>query len=230
MIKKQKEAKNYPRLKQPVLSIVFLIILVVGYFLNPPILFPKRAGKPTLKTKDMPFAPTLTSVPTQTPQIIYKPKINPAATTEEWGVSKQIATDTWSMLVGEDKRMATPQEIFEALNIYRQRHGKNALSYDQKLADYAQSRAESFNQAGNIDAHSGFKDFINNQDGFKKLGFSALGENSSFGYRLFGVHIIEWVYAGDKPHDDNQLSSSWSHVGIGVKGTATNLIFGGNKM
>jgi uncharacterized protein YkwD len=68
-----------------------------------------------------------------------------------------------------------------------------------------------------------------NNDGFGKLGFSSLGENSSYGYLLEGVHLIEWVYAGDAPHDNNQLNSEWSHVGIGVNGTATDLIFGGRK-
>jgi len=52
-----------------------------------------------------------------------------------------------------------------------------------------------------------------------------LGENISYGYRLEGVHLIEWMYAGDKPHDDNQLDSKWDHVGIGVKETATCIIF-----
>jgi hypothetical protein len=43
------------------------------------------------------------------------------------------------------------------------------------------------------------------------------------------VHLIEWVYAGDKPHNDNQLSSKWSAVGIGISGSATDLVFGGSK-
>jgi uncharacterized protein YkwD len=153
----------------------------------------------------------------------------PPVVAGNWGVSKQIGEHTWTITVGKDDRNATASEIHAALNGYRQKKGVGTLAWDQKLADFAQSRASSFATNGKLDSHAGFRDFIDNQDGFSKLGFYALGENSSYGFTLEGVHLIEWVYAGDKPHDDNQLSSSWSHVGIGVSGTATNLIFGGKK-
>jgi uncharacterized protein YkwD len=147
-----------------------------------------------------------------------------------WGVAKQIGEHTWTINVGRDEKTGSAQEIFQALNAYRQKKGRHTLSWDSTLATYAQSRADTFAGMKTTDAHAGFRDLINNQDGFKKLGFMALGENSSYGYHLEGVHLIEWVYAGDAPHDDNQLSTKWSHVGVGVNGTATDLIFGGNKM
>lgn len=149
---------------------------------------------------------------------------------EEWGIAEQIGEHTWTIKVGQDKQIGTAQDIFSALNNYRQRHGKGTLSWDQKLSAYAQSRADFFAARGDLDSHAGFTDFVNNQEGFNKLGFMGLGENSSYGYSLEGVHLIEWVYAGDKPHDDNQLNSEWTHVGIGVSGTAANLIFGGKKL
>jgi len=147
----------------------------------------------------------------------------------DWGVATQVDEHTWTMQVGDDDRMATPQEIVTALNTYRQKHGKGSLTWDDGLASYAQQRAVYFLSIKKLDGHAGFTDFVNTQDGFHKLGFGGLGENSSYGYQLEGVHLIEWVYAGDKPHNDNQLDSNWSHVGIGVSGTATDLIFGGNK-
>jgi uncharacterized protein YkwD len=147
----------------------------------------------------------------------------------KWGLSKQIDEHTWTIKVANDKKNANAQEIFGALNAYRQKQNKSALTWDASLADFAQSRANSFNSAGVLDGHKGFSNFINN-DGFKKLGFGALGENSSIGYILEATHLIEWVYAGDKPHDDNQLNNSWSSVGIGVNGTATDLVFGGKKL
>lgn len=149
--------------------------------------------------------------------------------TPQWGKSRQIDEHTWTIDVGRDEKNATAQEIAAALNVYRKQKGKGELSWDSKLADYAQSRANGFSSSGKLDSHSGFQDFINNQDGFNKLGFFSLGENSSIGYHLSGQHLIEWVYAGDKPHDDNQLSSEWTHVGVGVSGDATDLIFGGRK-
>ena len=32
------------------------------------------------------------------------------------------------------------------------------------------------------------------------------------------------MYAGDQPHNDNQLDNRWNYVGIGVDGLATCLI------
>lgn len=151
-------------------------------------------------------------------------------TSSPWGKSRQIDEHTWTIKVENDSRSGTAQEILTALNAYRQKKGKGSLAWDSGLANYAQSRAESFSAAHTLDGHAGFMDFINNQDGFHKLGFYGLGENSSYGYSLEAVHLIEWVYAGDAPHDNNQLSSEWTHVGIGVSGSATDLVFGGPKM
>lgn len=164
-----------------------------------------------------------------TPTIIEVPANNSSQTPEEWGVAKQIDEHTWTIKVGEDARMATPQEILTALNEYRQRHGSNTLQWDDKLAEYAQGRADHFNSIKSTDKHAGFNDYVQNQNGFEKLGFNGLGENSSYGYKVEAVHLIEWIYAADEPHNKNQLNSGWSHVGIGVSGTSTNLIFGGKK-
>ncbi len=115
-----------------------------------------------------------------------------------------------------------------ALNAYRQKNGKASLLWDGKLADYAQSRAELFSKQNALDSHTGFNEFIKNQDGFNKLGFNSLGENSGIGHNLEPATLIENAYGKSPSHDDNQLNSGWSHVGIGVSGTATNFIFGGS--
>jgi len=164
------------------------------------------------------------------PTVIIK-KIYPTPTVdnEPWGVAKQIDDVTWTMRVGEDEKMATAREIWEALNEYRKVQGSQVLNWDTKLADYAQSRAIYLNSKRTTDKHEGFNNFVNNEDGFNKLGFTMLGENISYGYKLNGVHIIEWMYAGDKPHNDNQLDNTWNYVGIGVDGLATCLIFGTGK-
>jgi uncharacterized protein YkwD len=149
---------------------------------------------------------------------------------EAWGVAKQIDEHTWTMQVGDDEQMASPQEILNALNAYRQQHGSGSLIWDVNLTNYANERAKFFVATGTLDGHAGFSEYVNNQDGFTKLGFASLGENSSFGYRLSGVHLIEWVYAGDVPHNTNQLNSKWKYVGIGVNENATDLVFGGEKL
>ncbi len=161
--------------------------------------------------------------PSQTP--------TPSPTRKVEGVSesKQVDTQTWSVQITPSHKNASAQEILTALNSYRQKKGVAPLSYDSGLGAYAQTRANFFASGGALDGHAGFMDYINNQDGFGKLGFSSLGENSSLGFMVDGVRLIEGIYAGDKPHDDNQLSSKWSHVGIGVSGLSTDLIFGGGK-
>jgi uncharacterized protein YkwD len=122
------------------------------------------------------------------------------------------------------------QQLFQALNEYRSKKGRAYLSWDEKLASFAKSRSDYLLTLGSLDNHAGFKDFISNKDGFAVLGFNALGENQSWSSSpLSPTYIIETQYAGDKPHDDNQLSSDWSYVGVGVSGTYTDLVFGGKK-
>lgn len=146
-----------------------------------------------------------------------------------WGQAVQIDEHTWTMKVQNDDRMSTVEELFTALNDYRRSKGVSDLTWDQKLADYADSRAKYFTSIKTTDGHAGFNDFLTNQDGFNILGFNQLGENTSYGYRMLGVHLIEWIYAGDEPHDKNQRNSIWSHVGIGIDGVSTCLIFATGK-
>ncbi|MCW1949081.1 MAG: CAP domain-containing protein [Candidatus Shapirobacteria bacterium] len=186
--------------------------------------------------KEIAIQPIPSEIPTRTilvptPTIIKKTvKTIPTPDNEPWGVAKQVDEVTWTMKVGEDEKMATPQEVLTALNNYRQRYGSQNLTWDSKLGDYAQSRAKYLNSIKNVDKHEGFNNFVKNEDGFNKLGFTMLGENISYGYKLNGVHIIEWMYAGDEPHNKNQLDNRWNYVGIGVDGLATCLIFGTGKM
>lgn len=168
--------------------------------------------------------------PTPTPYAItFKKKVLDQKE-EEWGVARQIDEKTWTIKIGEDNKMTTANELFEALNNYRERHGSGKLSWDQNLADFAQKRAENFSLMGRLDGHKGFEEYVENEENVKKLGFWSLGENSSSGYKMLGVHLIEWIYAGDKPHNDNQLEPTWTHVGIGISETATDLIFANSKM
>ena len=172
--------------------------------------------------------PSPTPIPTPTPVSVKQTSnVYQSATTSQWGVAKQLTAHTWTLQVGQDSQMATPQEILVALNNYRQNHGSQTLSWDNNLANFAQERANSFNAAGTLDEHAGFYAYLANPDNEKQIGFLNLGENSSIGFTLEGVHLIEWVYASDEGHNKNQLDTKWTHVGIGVSGTATDLVFGG---
>lgn len=177
-------------------------------------------------------SPSPTLVPTKK---VVKPTVTPKKvvptdnSADPWGVSKQVGEHTWTMKVGQDEVMATPKEIWTALNDYRVRKGSQQLAWDEKLANYAQERANYLFALGGTDEHKGFENFLKNENGFEKLGFTWLGENLSYGYKMNGVHLVEWIYAGDKPHDDNQLNNRWNYVGIAVKGTVSVLIFGTGK-
>ena len=154
-------------------------------------------------------------------------QITPTPTSSApWGVATQIDAHTWTMRVGSDDRMATPKEILDALNSYRSTHGSGYLAWDDNLATFAKQRADYFNQINGTDEHAGFNSYLDNPDNVRKLNFYTLGENSSYGFKLLGVHLIEWLYAGDQAHNSNQLNPQWTHVGIGVSGTGTDLIFG----
>lgn len=182
--------------------------------------------------EEVEIQPIITTPPKQTETVPTKKiiKATPTLDNEPWGVAKQVDEVTWTMKIGEDEKMATPQEVLSALNIYRQRYGSQNLNWDNKLGDYAQNRAKYLNSIKSVDKHEGFTNFVNNEDGFNKLGFTMLGENISYGYKLNGVHTIEWMYAGDEPHNKNQLDNRWNFVGIGVDGLATCLVFGTGKM
>lgn len=141
-----------------------------------------------------------------------------------WGVSKQVTEHMWTIKLGNDAKMATSKEIYDALNNYRLTNGSGYLAWDDNLAKFAQSRADNLNKAGELDEHRGFEDCMKNPDCSGPLNFHNFGENVAQG-QLSGVHIIEWQYAGDKPHNDNQLDRGWTHVGIGVSGIFNCLIF-----
>lgn len=177
--------------------------------------------------------PTPTNKPTISPSLTPTEKLllpTPTDFIQEWGVAKQIDDNTWTMKIGEDERIGTPEEIFLALNLYRSRHGSNPLSWNDDLAQYAETRVDHYATIGQTDKHEGFMKFVEEPNNVRGLGFNALGENSSQGFKLNATHLIEWMYAGDEPHNKNQLNPEWTHVGIAVKDTFTELIFGGKKI
>jgi len=172
-----------------------------------------------------PFPPTFPTAPTPTdiPSKIIIPQSAPE--TGPWGVAQKIGEHTYQIKVQNDSVMGTPEEILAALNILRARSSAQPLKSDPRLCQFATSRAEYQNRLGKTDAHAGFVDYLENQDGFQKLGFGHLGENSSFGYILSGTHLIEWVYMRSPEHNANQTDPKWDHACAGVFGLATNIVF-----
>lgn len=169
------------------------------------------------------LAPVPTKIPTPVDPYANDPDLRDAA----WGEAVQISETGYRMKVGFDSVMGTAEETFKALNLYRYTKGKSNLTWDDRLAKYALERATYVCQNGS-DSHAGFSDYVENQEGYKTLGFYRLGENMSTHMKFTGTHLIEWMYAADPAHDGNQLGA-WSHVGVGIYKDCSALIFG-NEM
>lgn len=185
----------------------------------------KAKPTPTSTATPSPSKKRATPTPTLTPKIST---IQKDPNSEQYS-AKQIDETTWKVSnVEHDDSMASPQDILNALNSYRGAHSLPNLSWDSKLGEYAQDRANLFNEKESLDSHEGFKSFMDN-GGFDKAGFNSLGENSAYlSGPMNGERIVQKIFGADPAHDGNQLDD-WTHVGIGVKGVAININFGKNK-
>lgn len=234
------------KIKQRSQSLIWFSILILAFFAG----FAYTQLQ-TAKISSHPFIkinlPHITVRPLPTPTIIVKKKlirgintISPTPypkivkkvvpDTANWGVAQKIGEHTYTIKLGSDERMGTPNEILSALNIYRQTQGKGTLQWDDKLGNYAQQRANTFKSISTTDEHKGLNDFLDHEDGFVKLGYNRIGENSYYGEPLFGVHVIEWLFASSAEHNANQLDGDWNYAGIGVTDSSVDVIFGGGRM
>lgn len=176
--------------------------------------------------------PTPTIKPTSTPKPTLTPTpVTPTPTPTKIYTAEKIGDSTWKVTnVTNDTAMASRQEILSALNAYRTSHGVGALSWDNNLGDFAQSRASTFDTNKGLDGHGGFRDYMNN-GGFAKSGFNGLGENSAYlSGPMNADKIIKDIFGADGAHDGNQLDPSWTHAGVGQAGNAVNINFGKNKI
>lgn len=119
-------------------------------------------------------------------------------------------------------------QILKALNEYRSKNGIAALTIDEKLQNYAESRSNYLMTLGKLDKHSGHKEFMNN-NGFEKLGFNSVAENQSWNNQGSAEQLISEFYAKSSGHNKNQLNPEYTHVGIGINGAFTNIVFGGRR-
>lgn len=150
----------------------------------------------------------------------------------KWGSAEKVEGTRygWSMKMENDFHMGNAPELFDAINVYRLKKVRAKLEWSENLALFAQRRATELQTNGGVDEHKGFKEYVRYPGNRTTLGFMRLGENTSCGYRMTAIHMIEWIFAGDIPHDENQLSSRWTHVGIGATGTCVSFVFGHTKI
>jgi uncharacterized protein YkwD len=187
--------------------------------------YPTNTPTPTLSPTT---TPTPTPFPTQKPKPLPTKTPSPVVQNSQYTAQK-INDVTWKVSnVSNDDKMASSQDIVNALNSYRGALGRSNLIVDGYLSSYAQERANLFAKNGGLDSHAGFQSFMSN-GGFDKAGFNSLGENSAYlSGPMNGERIIKNIFGADSSHDGNQLSN-WTHVGIGVNGVAVNVNFGKNK-
>ena len=190
--------------------------LLIGFFLNkitPPDFKPAVKGESVVIYNNVAPQSTTRPTPAKSPKPSPLLKATPTPQPSQSSTSGQIITSG---------------SVLAALNDYRQKNGVGTVSLDTRLQEYAQSRAERLRNLGELDKHAGHKEFMDN-DGFGKLGFNAVAENQGWNFKGNANGLIENFYAKSSGHNKNQLSSTYTHVGIGVSGAFTNLVFGGNK-
>lgn len=209
-----------------VLAIFLAVIEVLTGFLSNSLISYKNQPE----TKSEVLAQSTTQPIAKLPQFVYanleKPSPKPS-------VSKQPKVTLRPKISPEAKVPSAEinynlQSILQALNDYRGKNGAGALSIDSKLQDYAQSRANYLKNLGKLDKHAGHKEFMGN-NGFEKLGFNAVAENQSWNFKGDAKELVESFYGKSSGHNKNQLSPEYTHVGIGISGAFTNLVFGGQK-
>jgi uncharacterized protein YkwD len=188
-------------------------------------LFPHQIKKPLPPPSPPPAVKTV--IVPQTPIVNLKSELQtPKPDNIPWGQTEKLGEHLYRTYVGQDEKMGTPEEILAALNNYRKNHGVGAVREDENICKLAQQRAEEQEQAGNLDGHKGFTEFLAKEDSWRWLDVKAVGENASHGYVLSGVHLIEWVFNADEEHRNNQLNPNWNLACAGVAGTTVDIIFG----
>ncbi len=143
-----------------------------------------------------------------------------------WGQTEKIGDHLYRTYVGSDPAMGTPDEILTAINNYRHPHGAQEVHRDDGLCKLAQSRAQQQDKLGNLDEHKGLEDYMKDDNHWRELNITAIGENASYGYVLSGVHLIEWVFDSDVEHRSNQLNPQWNLACAGTSGVTVDIIFG----
>ncbi len=202
-----------------------LLVLLIGVVLSASVT-KSLSNKTTVENSSLKptLSPTLTSTPTPTQYVTPTP--TSIADDKPWGQAWRQDDGSYTLKIQEDAMMSDPRELADAINRYRETKGVSRLEWSDALSAYAQTRAEYIAKNGS-DHHAGFNTFIENEDGYNKLGFNCLGENMSEGFRLSGTHLVEWMYAQSPGHDANQLNSIYNRVGVGISEKISVLIFGG---
>lgn len=129
-------------------------------------------------------------------------------------------TVTW---LPPDDRMSTTDELFTAMNNYRQTHSIAGVERNDTLCTIVQKRADEQQALGTIDGHAGFPKYAQEQREFSYLTEVLFGGQQP----QSGVHIVE--YGWDQSltgHREAIQDRSMTHGCGGVAGYFAAFIFG----
>lgn len=133
-------------------------------------------------------------------------------------------------------------EVFAALNTYRESHGIHKLQSNEHLCAYAQKRVQDLIALGTLDNHDGFKrDFADPENlplAIQNYKGKKIAENLAYQHcrnmttgdafiAQTGTALIEWCFdSSTAGHKEAQLSREFSHACVGNGNGFFVIIFG----
>jgi uncharacterized protein YkwD len=117
--------------------------------------------------------------------------------------------------------MASPEELFTAVNNYRQANGKTILGGSGTLCGIAQARVAQQVQIGHLD-HSGFTAAAQGQTEFR--GLAEILQTNSKPYDA--TFLVQSGWGGSTSHNATMLDNQWTHGCGAVSGNYAVFIFG----
>ncbi len=143
---------------------------------------------------------------------------------ETWKVEK-IDDKTTSTKFPEDDRMGTAEELFVAINNFRQAHSISTVQKHDTLCRIAQTRANQLLELGQLDGHAGMSDLAHSQQDFDNMGEVISGGVQ----KQLAVHTVEWGWGRSLTgHRESILNKKWTHGCGGIAGLFNVFVFGSN--
>ncbi len=162
-----------------------LLGTVLGVKKTAPEITPAPAFIPSIPTAI--FKPTETQTPTDTPT--RQPKVSEInGSYKDWGKEVKLDAKTSASRFAPDDHMSTTDELFNAMNQYRQVHSLPSLNKNNTLCNMAQNRARELLKLGHLDGHEGASKYAHSQQEFDTIDEVLFGGIQP----VIGVHIVEW--------------------------------------
>jgi uncharacterized protein YkwD len=197
----------------------------IGQFFVPHIALPQFSYPTSPSTNQQYTSPTpLQTAPTQhtttTAQSYQSYQSNPPAQSyivqQPTSIPPTVAAQTVSV--------PSAQELFNALNSYRQVHGVASLTWESNIAAFAQAQASYFGETNSFTKDDAYRQRIAPYT--SAINSFVTGETNLIGTTGTATHIINDVLGGSSSYSSLMGATRWTHVGIGVSGKAIVIVYG----